>query len=146
MIDTKDLKTINQNVAMNGIIEKLHSNLLFDEIPILFIGKNFKNNTIIGISIDEVVHKNIYQWLHICVEGETLSHFINRKTSLLSIIQASKEMYLIEDRYQEKKRHVFSINLEQIPKKHLPLGDSFCPSLGVKHTDFIRNKFNNCGD
>jgi hypothetical protein len=110
------------------LIVSNYKDLLFDEMPILFIGTNKYSNRIIGSLIAEDYDKKFTRFLHTIIDDSTYYDFISKKITYLELIISSNNRYIIDETFSGDK-FVFSIKFEDIPEEYLPLEDSYCPEI-----------------
>lgn len=115
---------------MSSDIAQIHSNykvLLYDEEPILYVGKNKYGGYVLGSSIDENFRKNIEWHFHTLITPETYRDFINKKITYLEILKNSNDLFVLEKSFDNSQVEIYPINLNEIPEDYLPTPDSFCP-------------------
>lgn len=123
---------INKNKKSNTRLPIIDSSsykiLHFDEMPILFIGKNKFGNQIIGSSVEEDYKLGIERYFHIIVTGEDFDQFTKRKISYCSLLKNAGSIFVVDKHVNDiDKFDIYTIGFEDIPTEYMPVDDSFCP-------------------
>lgn len=114
------------------IITCEYKDILFDDEPILYCGKNSFGNWILGSSIDEDYDKKIDWHFHAVVYFDLLSKFFKRELSYLEIMKKTSDLFILEKAFDNSYMKAFPIDFEDIPKDYLPTENSFCPSYSCQ--------------
>lgn len=102
-----------------------YEELLYDEYPYLFIGKNELEQVIIGSFIydDEEEEKEVYFYL--LVEKTLLVDYFQKKVSYYKLLKKANAIYIVSKNYNRKMINVEKTNFEDIKKEILPSKNSF---------------------
>lgn len=121
---------INSNPIESNmpIIVNNYKDLLFDEMPILYIGTNKYGNRIIGSLIAEDYQNKFSRFLHTVIDLDTYYKFVSKSITYLEIITTCNDRYIVDETFNGEK-FIFSIRFEDIPSEYLPLEDSYCPDI-----------------
>ncbi len=114
------------------IITREYKDILFDDEPILYCGKNSFGNWILGSSIDEDFEKKIDWHFHAVVYFDLLSKFFKRELSYLEVMKKTSDLFILEKAFDNSYMKAFPIDFEDIPKDYLPTEDSLCPSYSCQ--------------
>lgn len=99
--------------------------LLFDQQPILFVGKNKDGRRIIGSSVDEDYSKSLERYFHIIVSDSDYDDFRAQKNTYRDLLAKSEPIYVID--YYKKRIEIYLIKFADIPEGYIPTEQSFCP-------------------
>lgn len=122
--------TFPKDKKISSEITQIHSGykvLLYDEEPILYVGKNKYGSYVLGSSIDENFQENTEWHFHTLITSETYRDFINKKTTYLEILKNSNVIFIIEKSFDNSQIDIYQIKLSEIPEDYLPTSDSLCP-------------------
>lgn len=101
--------------------------LLFDEVPVLFTGKNFTNSFLIGSNLEIDYNKGIERYLHSVVTPEDFRLFQSGHISYLEVLHRTEQIFVIDRYAKSGKEKIAVISFSQIPQDLLPSTDSFFP-------------------
>jgi hypothetical protein len=105
-----------------------YKELHFDDVPILYAGKNEDNEIILGSHLEEDDENEIIYTLHTILTKETLNDFVSRKITYLKILESSDSIHLVEKRFSDSEiQKAYKISFDSINPDYLPLKDSYCP-------------------
>jgi hypothetical protein len=122
--------TFSKDKKISSDVAQIHSDykvLLYDEEPILYIGKNKYGGYVLGSSIDENFQENTEWHFHSLITSETYREFINKKITYLEILKDSNDVFILEKSFDNSQIDIYQIKLSEIPEDYLPTPDSFCP-------------------
>lgn len=122
MFDTSKLEVLCNDVAL---IKSEYKVLLEDDFPILFIGKNRFDNIMICSHLDEDYTNRIINRLQTIVSLEDFTRFMNGEITYQSILQNSKNVFLVQYDFNLKLSKAYYFSYKKIPKKYKPLEDSY---------------------
>ena len=118
---------------MNKIeIKDNYTILHFDEYPILFIGKNYKSEIVIGSFIFEDDDENTMKFFHSIVSYNLAIEFLKRKVPYLEVLKASTCICVVTKDYNYKILNVEEKSFFDIDKTFLPLSTAICPEIENK--------------
>lgn len=113
------------------IIVDNYRELLFDEIPILFTGTNWKTNTVIGSSVDEDYEVGIERYFHITTDTSDYFSFLQRKVTYRSLLEKAKPIYVVDKAIADDRQVIYQIGFENIPDAYKPREKSYCPKVAT---------------
>ena len=99
--------------------------LLADENPILYTGANVYSQIILGSIIMELESNNLL-YFHVIITSDLYLDFLERKITLLEIIQ-SNPVFIVTKTNTQKIIECEFVKFENIPKQYLPLHNSYLP-------------------
>ena len=106
--------------------------LHFDEYPILFIGKNYKSETVIGSFICEDDGENAAKYFHSIVASNFVTKFLNREISYLDVLKAASSISIVTKNHNGTVLKVEEKDFSEIDKSFLPLPSAYCPVVEKK--------------
>jgi hypothetical protein len=127
----------NRQLFINGLFEisDNYCSLINDgAIDLLYKGTNKFGSNILGSILYEDDENLYLRYIHTIVSDETLHDFLNRRVSLLSIINSSNSVFLVDKGYNNDIKNLALIPLVDLPNEYLPLDNSFCPSFVKRNT------------
>ena len=105
-----------------------YKELHFDDVPILYTGKNEENEIIIGSYLDEDDDNKVIYELHTILTKEILDNFMSKKITYLDILKSSDSIHLVEKRFSDSEiQKIYKISFDSINSGYLPTKDSYCP-------------------
>ena len=107
-------------------IESDYTVLHFNEIPMLFSGKNKYGNRIVGSIMCEDEDNDIERYLYILVLEADYIKFIKRKISYMKLIEKQTQVFII-DKNSDGTKKIYCLHLSEIPPCYLPNDKIFCP-------------------
>ena len=113
-------------------IKNNYVTLHFDEYPILFIGKNYKSEIIIGSFICENDEGNTAQYFHSIITTALAAKFLKGKLSYLELLKAASSVFIVTKDYQDKILQFEKKDFAQIDESYLPLPSAYCPIIDNK--------------
>jgi hypothetical protein len=116
-----------KNISIVDDYEVLH----FDEYPILFIGKNAANQTMIGSFLYENEGNNTLMFFHSIISKTTLIDFLQQNISYLDVLKKAEAIYKVEKDYNYQIINSKKILFSQIDKTVLPLPSAYCPIVDL---------------
>lgn len=127
----------NKQLYINGLfdISNNYCSLVNDgAIDLLYSGTNKFGSNILGSILYEDDENLYLRYIHTIVSDETLHDFLNKRVSLLNIINNSNSVFVIDKNYNNETKNSALIPLEDLPKDYLPLENSYCPSFAKRNT------------
>jgi len=122
--------SFSKDKKISSDVAQIHSGykvLLYDEEPILYVGKNKYGSYVLGSSIDENFQENTEWHFHTLITFEAYRDFINKKITYLEILKESNDVFILEKSFDNSQIDIYQIKLSEIPEDYLPTLDSFCP-------------------
>jgi hypothetical protein len=113
-------------------IKKDYTILHFDEFPILFIGKNYKSDVIIGSFLFEEMGDNTLKYFHSIINPDLATKFLNREISYLEILKSALSVYFVTKDFNDKVLKIEKVDFNTIDKTWLPLPSAMCPKVDAK--------------
>ncbi len=101
--------------------------LLFDEVPILFTGKNKYGSFVIGKSVAEDYDKGIERYLHLVVTEDDYRNFNSGDVNYLELLKSAPQIFVVDKSVRTGKSKVGVIPFGKIPTQFLPTEHSFYP-------------------
>jgi hypothetical protein len=127
----------NRQLYINGLfdISDNYCSLISDgAIDLLYRGTNKFGSNILGSILYEDDENLYIRYIHTIVSDETLYDFINRRVSLLSIINSSNSVFVVDKGYNKDIKDSALIPLDDLPNDYLPLENSYCPNFIKRNT------------
>ena len=116
---------MNNKIEIKEEVTILH----FDEIPILFIGKNYKSDIVIGSLIFEDYDENTVKYFHSIIHPKLAIKFLKGKISYLDVLHKAAYLSIVTKDYNDNILNVEGKKLSEIDASFLPLPSSFCPDV-----------------
>src|ERR1044071_2569544 len=127
----------NRQLYIDGIfdISDNYCSLINDgAIDLLYIGTNKFGSNILGSILYEDDENLYLRYIHTIVTDETLHDFLNKRVSLLSIINNSNSVFVVDKGYNNDIKNSALIPFDDLPIDYLPLENSYCPSFVKRNT------------
>lgn len=128
----------NKQLYIEGLFDIANNNcsLINDgAIDLLYIGTNKFGSNILGSILYEDDENLYLRYIHLLISDETLHDFLNKRVSLLKIINNLNSVFVVDKGYNNEIINSALIPLNELPNDYLPLENSFCPRF-VKHNTF----------
>ena len=106
--------------------------LIWENCPILYVGKNASGDWIIGSSTDEDDNERMEYFVHALVPDTTMKEFWAGRKSLLSVWQTTSHLCVVKKSYDATKFSYYNVECFEIPSEYHPLGDSYVPDYSQK--------------
>jgi len=101
--------------------------LIFDDEPILYVGKNRYGNYIIGSSVDEDRENRVEWFFHTVITFDDYQRFLRKEITYLDMLKDNNNIFIIEKSFDNSFVKVFPIDFFEIPEDYRPTSDSFFP-------------------
>lgn len=127
----------NKQLYINGLfdITDNYCSLIHDgAIDLLYKGTNKFGSNILGSILYEDDEDLYLRYIHTIVSDETLHDFLNKRVSLLNLINNSNTVFVVDKGYNNDIKNSALIPLDDLPKDFLPLENSYCPSFVKRNT------------
>ncbi len=109
------------------LISGNYRELLFDEVPILFVGTNKFNGFVIGSSVEEDYENGFERYLHITVERHDYVNFMRRKVPYLELLEKAKPIFVVDKYHADETVKIYHYSFDEIPDDYRPSLDTLCP-------------------
>ena len=106
--------------------------LHFDEYPILFIGKNYKSEIVIGSFIYENDEEDTIKYFQSIVTTSLAAKFLKGKLSYLELLKVASSIFIVTKDYKDKILKFEKKDFAQIDESYLPLPSAHCPAVDSK--------------
>ncbi len=114
---------INEKYLVTTNLDELVSDyrdLIFDDRPVLWIGKNVTGNILVCSSISEDLKARL-EWFFVAVVAEEeLTAFLNGALSLRSIYQLVEKIYVVEQSFDNSTKRTFHLPFNEIDEAFKP--------------------------
>ena len=116
---------MNNKIEIKSDFTILH----FDEIPILFIGKNYKSDIVIGSLIFEDYEDNTVKYFHSIIPPRLAIKFLKGKISYRDVLHRATYLSIVTKDYNDNILGVEGKKINEIDASYLPLASSYCPEV-----------------
>jgi len=100
-----------------ALIAKDYEELLYHDYPILFVGKNSQNATIVGSFVEHLNDVDVY--LYSVVDDMIYCQFENQTISYREMLKKARNIYNV--RFDDdQKAKVYAVSFSDIPDDYLP--------------------------
>jgi hypothetical protein len=106
--------------------------LHLDEYPILFIGKNYKYEAIIGSFLFEDSEENTIKYFHSVIGLSLAKKFLKREISYLEVLKEASSINIVTKNYNNEILNTQEQFFSLIDKSWLPLPTALCPKVDNK--------------
>lgn len=113
-------------------IKNNYVTLHFDEYPILFIGKNYKSDIIVGSFICENDEGNTVKYFHSIIATNWAVKFLKGQLSYLELLKTASSVFIVTKDYSDKILQFEKKDFFQIDESYLPLPSAYCPIIDNK--------------
>lgn len=124
------------------LITDNYRELLFDDVPILFVGTNEAGYHIIGSLADENRKKGRERYFHIVVDESDYSDYFGRKVSYRQLLDKAAPVYVVDKFLKTDEQFIYHYKADEIPDDYKPLSDSFIPASVYKPVRMYRVPIN----
>lgn len=127
----------NRQLYINGLfdISNNYCSLINDgAIDLLYIGTNKFGSNILGSILYEDDENLYLRYFHTLVSDEMLHDFLNKRISLLNVINNSNSVFVVDKGYNNDIKDSAFIPLDELPIDYLPLENSYCPNFVKRNT------------
>ena len=123
------LDTLEKFYKIMQVIDIKHNYTIlhYDEFPILFIGKNYKSDVIIGSFLFEENDSNTLKYFHSIVNPDLAIQFLNREIPYLDVLKNAVSIYIVSKDFNDNILNKQKKNFNSIDKTILPLPSALCP-------------------
>lgn len=128
---------MNNKIEIKNNYVTLH----FDEYPILFIGKNYKSDIIIGSFICEEDDQQTLKYFHSIVNTAIAIKFLKREMSYIEVLKAASTIYIVTKSDNDAILKIEEKEFLQLDKSFLPLNSAYCPSIENKTINKVKSSF-----
>lgn len=99
------------------------------EYDIIYTGTNCFGNRILCCIMFEDDDEGFLRFINALITEVQFEKFMNKKTSLLNILQTNDSFFIVDYDYGFKELSCNLVNLNEIPKEFHPLDNSYCPDI-----------------
>lgn len=101
--------------------------VLFEDVPVLFTGRNSCGQPIIGSSIDEDGARGIEWYFHLIVTEAEFAAYIGGQVAYRQLLENSSQVFAVGK--QADATQIYRVNFADVPEAYKPLVNSFFPGL-----------------
>lgn len=109
------------------LITSGYRELLFDDMPILFVGRNDVGEHVIGSSVDENHKIGIERYFHIVVSEDDYEAYFGGKRSYRALLEKARPIFVIDRYYRSGKWKIYHYVLGEVPEEYRPSEHSYVP-------------------
>lgn len=129
MFNIDESKRVETDIPL---ITSDYRNLLYDEIPVLFIGSNATGQKIVGSSVDEDYHVGFERYMHVVLTDEDFERYITRAITYRALLEQSDYVFIVNKFVRGDEPIIYRIKFSEVPEDHRPTSDTFIPLLKRK--------------
>jgi len=127
MFELKGHKVIIKNLH---VIENNRLVLFSDgDNDILYTGSNRYGNRILGSIVFEDDDSGFLRYIHVILTDDEYYEFLNKKKSLLKILEDVESFFLVDFNYNGKEINHSLVTINDMPLNFRPLSNSLCPDF-----------------
>jgi|GEM_PF-5249510 len=119
------------------LIKGNYTELITEDVPILFYGNNSYGNIILGSAVLENEEESFFRFIHVAVDNSIFGKFINQEISYRTILENSEFFFLVDKFYDDSIKEINLCTFYDLPEKYQPKPDSLlAPNVIGKGLDY----------
>lgn len=116
------------------IISTGYRELLSDDIPILYTGRNEMGLPVIGLLVNDYPEKKLDRYYHIVLNEDEYSDYFGGKVTVLELINKTSPLFIVDKYHKTNRTLIYHYQPDEIPNIYKPGEQSFIPKSAYRPT------------